>query len=477
MKLKSSKFGEYKFPSEYDVLKSVVLNKTDLTEGNNKFYNIEAHAAKDGSKFRLYSCYGRVGTPGVKEERIPTQTKDALLEAFEDLLQEKTSNKKGYKEVKVAVTKTGSEQGNKLILSDDIKKDNLTHLNKSVSVQLPTVVSNLVTRLYNEAGQACSSQLNTGQLNATAENPLGTLTLTQIDEGRNVLQDIQKILKKDKSLIDSAEPELVKLSNQFYTTIPQIIPLRPKKAKLSESEFNRNMEQYLKNIALNNTTKLDEKEDLLDLLTDVKGMVSGFASNDIVTKYREIGCEFSPLDQSSQEFRSVKDYMMTTRSNHHHWSAKVENIWKVAIGKQSNTNLPTMKDIGNIKPLFHGSRPSNILGICKKGLLMRPPGVYITGSMFGNGIYFANQSSKSEQYATARFGGDGGKGTTYFMFVADVALGKIKKYQASQSWLDKPPAGYDSVQGEKGYSLLHDEFIVYNTKQHIIQYLIEFSMR
>jgi len=474
MKLKSSKFGEFSFPTDYDVIKSVVLNKTDLAEGNNKFYNIEAHMSKDGKKYRLYSCYGRVGTPGVKEERIPGQSKEALLEAFEDLFSEKTSNKKGYKEVKVATTKTGSDQGNKLILSDDIKKDNLTHAKANTNISAP--VASLVTRLYNEAGQACSSQLNTGQLNATAENPLGTLTLTQINDGRSILQDIQKLLKKDKSLIDSAEPELVRLSNQFYTTIPQVIPLRPKKAKLTDSEFGKNMEVYLRNIALNNTTKLDEKEDLLDLLIDVKGMISGFATTDIAKKYAEIGCKFNILDQSTQEFQSIKDYVISTRSSHHHWGIKVERIWKIAIGKQLVDNLPVMQRIGNIKPLFHGSRPANILGICRKGLIQRPPGVYITGSMFGaSGLYFADQSSKSEQYAIARFGGGAGNGSTYFMFVADVALGKVKKYQTSQPWLDQPPAGYDSVQGEKGSSLLHNEFIIYNAKQHILQYLIEFS--
>jgi poly [ADP-ribose] polymerase len=61
------------------------------------------------------------------------------------------------------------------------------------------------------------------------------------------------------------------------------------------------------------------------------------------------------------------------------------------------------------------------------------------------------------------------------MFVADVALGKIKKYQSSESHLSKPPSGYDSVQGEKGSSLMHNEFIVYDLKQHILQYLVEFK--
>ena len=106
---------------------------------------------------------------------------------------------------------------------------------------------------------------------------------------------------------------------------------------------------------------------------------------------------------------------------------------------------------------------------------MRPPGVYVTGSMFGNGLYFADQSSKSEQYSTSRFGGSNGRSSdTFFLFVTDVALGKIKKYNNAQTHLSRPPGGYQSVQGEKGYSLLHNEFIIYSLNQHILQYLIEF---
>jgi poly [ADP-ribose] polymerase len=142
---------------------------------------------------------------------------------------------------------------------------------------------------------------------------------------------------------------------------------------------------------------------------------------------------------------------------------------------QKEKHIDVMKSVGNVTPLFHGSGPQNILGICKHGLLMRPPGVYITGSMFGNGLYFADQSSKSEQYAFGRMGGGRGHGDTFFMFVTDVALGNIKKYQNPQSNLDRPPSGYHSVQGEKGSHLLHNEFIIYDIKQHILQYLIEFK--
>ncbi len=471
MHLKSQRFGTMKFPTDYEVIRTVMLNKTDLAGGNNKFYLIEAHVSKDKTKFRLFSCYGRVGVDGMKEERIPPQNEPSLLEAFESLKREKTGKSKGYVEVKMASTKVGSSVGNAQILSDDIKKDKVVVEGdkKGDSSPLDPSVRKLVERLYSEAGQAVKQQLS-GSINSTVENPLGTLTLTQIEHGRKILQDIQKLIGDKPKLKGSIHADLVDLSNMFFSAIPQRIPHRPK-----PSAGEAALKEWLKTIVLNDEKRLDEKEDMLGLLSDVQGMVKGFATTDTGKKYKEIGCEYTPLDKTDDRYKNVSDYMMNSRSKRHGWKAEIKNMWTVSVKGQKDKHLKPMKEIGNIKPLFHGSGPQNILGICKHGLLMRPPGVYISGSMFGNGLYFADQSSKSEQYAFNRFGGGSGRKDTYFMFVADVALGSIKEYENAQTHLTKAPSGYHSVMGKKGNYLLHNEFIVYQLNQHILQYLIEFS--
>jgi len=420
VKIRSQRFGTNDFPSQYEVVMSATLNKTDLTGGNNKFYQIEGHEA-DG-EFRLYSCYGRVGHSGVEEERIPEQDIDSLKAAFDTL-----------------------------------------------RLQLDSGVSRLVTRLYEEAGAAVRSSLS-GSLQTTEENPLGTLTLTQIESGRSVLQDIQKLLTKKPKLQGSIHRDILDLSNQFYSSIPQTMSKRP-----TSKAGKKAMDSWLQSMALNNDIVLDEKEDLLKLLSDVQGMVGGFATTDADKRYADIGCEYIPLEKGGPKFRKVEKFMQSTRSRHHGWGVEVVNIWGMSVKGQKSKHVGTMKKVGNVKPLFHGSRSANILGICKSGLLMRPPGVYITGSMFGNGLYFADQSSKSEQYSTSRFGGGGSRSHTYFLFVVDVALGKVKKYERAQMHLSEPPGGYHSVQGTKGYSLLHNEFIIYSLGQHIMQYLIEFK--
>lgn len=463
------------FPKDYDVIRTATLNKTDLAGGNNKFYQIEAHVSKDKKKFRLFSCYGRVGSDGQKEERVPPQDENSLLAAFESLKAEKTGRSKGYVEVKMAAVKVGSSVANAQILSDDVKKDKLITAGDDKAapkVTLHNSVQKLVDRLYEEAGQAVQRQLS-GSLNATAENPLGTLTLSQIDHGRGILQEIQQLIADKPKVKGTVHKDLVDLSNKFFSAIPQKIAHRPK-----PSEGQKALDEWLKTIVLNDEQRLDDKEELLKLLSDVQGMVGGFATSDIYKKYQEIGCEYTYVDRTDERYKKVEDYVNKSRSTRHDWKVDVVNLWTVNVKGQKDKHVPTMKGVGNIKPLFHGSRPQNILGICKKGLLLRPPGVYITGSMFGNGLYFADQSSKSEQYSFG--GGWGSRGSnkdTYFMFVADVALGKIKEYEDAQSHLTKAPSGYHSVLGKKGRYLYHNEFIIYDIKQHVLQYLIEFRTR
>jgi len=467
--MKSQPLGTAKFPDSYNVVRTVTLNKTDLTGGNNKYYTIEGHESKDGKFFRLYSRYGRVGHTGTEEERIPpVQDITNLNIAFEHLKNEKI-RKKGYVEVLVAQSKMGSSVGNTQIISTDIKQDKVQTGKKGTTLKLHNSVVALVDRLYGEAGQAVRNQLS-GSLNTTIENPLGTLTQSQIKLGRNILQEVQTLLTQKPKLQDSIHSDLIMLSNKFYSAIPQTMALRPI-SKMGQAA----MDTWLKKMALNNSKILDEKEDLLDLLEDVQGLVNGFTSTDVEKKYTEIGCEYEYLEPTDERRVKAEKYVLSTRSSAHDWKCQIKNVWKIKVKEQTEDYSKYMKEVGNIKSLFHGSGPQNILGICKRGLLMRPPGVYVTGSMFGNGLYFADQSSKSEQYAFGRYSGFGGKGDTYFMFLADVALGKVMEYTTPQSNLSKAPNGYHSVMGKKGNYLYHNEFIIYEVKQHVLEYLIEFK--
>jgi len=129
---------------------------------------------------------------------------------------------------------------------------------------------------------------------------------------------------------------------------------------------------------------------------------------------------------------------------------------------------------------WHGSRNENWFNIIQTGLMIRPSGAVHTGSMFGDGIYFANKSQKSLGYSSLSGSywshGSSNKG---YLALFDVHVGKQKDitshdsscHSLSQAVMNRE--GFDSVYAHGGMDLRNDEFIIYDGKQCTIAYLIE----
>jgi poly [ADP-ribose] polymerase len=132
------------------------------------------------------------------------------------------------------------------------------------------------------------------------------------------------------------------------------------------------------------------------------------------------------------------------------------------------------------KLYWHGSRNENWFNIVQTGLMIRPSGAIHTGSMFGDGIYFANKSQKALGYTSMRgsywASGSSNKG---YLALFDVHTGNQKHitnhdyscYSLSKAKLAVD--GFDSVYAHGGADLRNDEFIAYDSNQCTIAYLIE----
>jgi poly [ADP-ribose] polymerase len=128
--------------------------------------------------------------------------------------------------------------------------------------------------------------------------------------------------------------------------------------------------------------------------------------------------------------------------------------------------------------LWHGSRNQNWFNIIQTGLLIRPSGVIHTGSMFGDGIYFANKAKKSIGYSSLSgsywAGGNDNKG---YLALFDVHIGKQYDVQTSDSSLSQKKldakGDYDCTFAHAGSALYNDEIIVYESKRCTIAYIVE----
>lgn len=444
MPLKAVKYVDDTGFEDYKVVKTMSLNYLDPIENSNKFYTAEIHECN--GKYRVFTHYGRLGKKGTKDVRFTDDYGKAERE-FESLIRKKTNN--GYKVVELAQSNTGSEKGTQLV-----NKNNVTAMNLGKKKSnLEPLIEQLVRDLYFEAGKQLS-QLVEGEFSSSNASPLGKLSVRQIERGRKVLHEIAYLLNMHTVL----KPEHVYLlSKDYYSYIPKVFGHKIK----------------VEDALILTQERLQEEMEILTFYEDAIRMGSVIYDNENLDKqYEALNTDIKVLDPTSKKYKQLVKYVNNTESKHHNVHLVVEKIYEI-----NQKNAPIFDDsYGNIRELFHGSRSANIAAILSTNLKLprQLQGVFITGAMFGPGIYFADQSTKSSQYACARFGGKVNKNDRAYLFVSDVALGKMHKVDAAHYFLE-PPKGFDSVKGVEGHSLLHNEYIVYKENQQQIRYMIEFT--
>lgn len=451
--------GEPKFPKDFDVIKKAVLQVTDIKTNRNKYYAIELHESKN--KYRVYTHYGRTDDlesnpeAGVRESRYC----DSLNEAekiYNKIFSEKTSTKKGYKEINLASSKIGSKKtfGQSSGIMDD---QTLNKLKDQTIIPVSTLSKQLqdfVDYIYAEATNKLTSTVNVNITANGIETPLGVLTVGQIDKGQNYLDQLSVLLNKNKT--KSVENDIIDLTGEFYTVVPH--------------KFGRSKEAAQEAI-INSIEKLTAKQDTLQLMRDMlnvnsKGNV--LASSAIEQKYKALDCVIEVLDKNDPRFKKIESF--TVKSKVGYGSiGKIKNIYSL---RRDSEHILFNKEIGNEKLLFHGSRVQNWVGILSRGILLPKNvvklGVHRTDAgWLGHGIYFGDAIDTSLAYA-----GSGRRGTS-FIAIATVALGKIKDYNKITYGLTEPPPGYHSCHGVRGTQFADDEFVVYNHNQQKLEYLIE----
>lgn len=418
------------------ILKRESLNFFNPQNNNNKFYIIELQQLPDGD-FEVSGTYGRVGTEGTVFEK-----KYSSLSVAESEYEKKLNSKlaKGYVKVKLATHSLGSN-ANKLTVDSNVVK---TTSSKST---LDSQIQKLVTQLYDEANKAVSMSLS-GSISSDIKAPLGNLSPGAIAEGREIINDLGDAIKKGYS------SQIERLSIQYYNKIPRIMPAN---LRIDRSWI------------LGTNEKLNEELDTLQLYEDTLRMLPAMVSHDTDAKYVGLHCDIRHVTDS-KTLEYVRKKVCNSIASNHHYSLEVINVYEI-----NQHNAPKFDSSpGNVRNLFHGSRSCNLVGILSSHLKMPNslPNVQKTGAMFGPGIYFASESSKSFNYSDCRFGGGRNKYDTAFLFIVEVALGKIKKVDRATNFME-PPAGYDSVKGCKGISLYNDEYIVYKENRARIKYLVE----
>ena len=309
--------------------------------------------------------------------------------------------------------------------------------------------------------------------------PLGKLSKNQIKAGYAALKEIEDLIQSKK-----LGKDLVEANNDFYTRIPHDFGMRTPPMIRTNAEIR-------------------EKMKLLEILEDIEVAVKALnqkseIDNPVDRHYDQLDCEIKLLDHEDKMFKIIQSYLTKNHGpTHNNYKMKLLDVFEVK--KQEEHDR--FKDVGNRMLLWHGSRLTNWAGILSQGLRIAPPEAPVTGYMFGKGCYFADCSSKSANYCYTTTGKNTG-----LVSLSEVSLGAWNELKNADCDADKLPKGKLSTKGlgrsepnknewvtlddgcivpvgnlksapnkaeANTYSLLYNEFVVYDVAQIKIRYLVK----
>ena len=416
-----------------------MLVMTNAEGNNNKFYEMKI---EDNDEVIIR--YGRVGANGV------TESKGFGEATFEKVKASKV--KKGYKPVDVVVNEGGrptSSNGGSLA---EIAKRDVAGGDARLGALLDRLAQ--INRFQLLAASGGQIDIVDGEV----KTALGVLiSLDSITKAKADLQELANYVNAN-----DYSSSYVNLLQEYLTKIPQKV------------SHKRGWDQTF----FTEHTTLTSQYDLLDQLENsVKNSKPVEVTDEQVEIARVFGYSLEVVEDGADFEKLRKFYNSTLQSRHVSSSKKLVRVYRMTNDEKAALYEATKARLGNEQMLWHGTRACNVLSILKGGLIVPPTtggNFTIAGRMFGNGVYFSDQSSKSLNYSVGYWGSDGvDKGNSVFMLNASVAMGK--SYTPDRP-IQNRPAGYDSIYAVGGKSgVMNNEMIVPDLNQFRLDFLCEFE--
>lgn len=417
--------------------------KSDVAKNNNKFWYIELY-----DNCEVITRNGRVGDSAQVHPKS-FSSMSAAETFFDGRIREKTGARKGYTELKVVIgANTEVKQVASGSLADIALKQissNNTNTQKLIRYLSQKNIHNIVS----------ATTIEYDESKGTFSTPCGIITQEGIDTARDLLDDISPYITQNKWH-----------DSDFVKKIQQYIQLIPRKTarKLVVEELIPTVEA------------INKENQILDALSASLQQVISTPITENATEKDQPKVFSVSVDvvDDKKIIDHIKKFFNQTR-NQMHTSANlnIKTVYAVKIDHMALAYETKGKKLGNIMELWHGTRVENVLSILKGGLVIpKSNSGHVTGRLFGDGLYFSDQSTKSLNYAQG-YWGHGSTDNNCFMFLADVAMGKAYTPTYCQKDI---PSGYNSFYAKANVSgVRNNEMIVPNVYQANLTYLIEFT--
>ncbi len=291
---------------------------------------------------------------------------------------------------------------------------------------------------------------------------LGPVTLAQITEAEALIAAIEAKIPP----ASAASPTDI---SRYLTLIPQRISNLRNTDKWLTMEWVR------------------EQRDLLDALRTAVNLNTPTAASDAVEPMKARH-KLVEVPKGSKVFKDIeKRFRESLNAAHVAANYKPARVWAV-----TDENAPEwdtlMEERKWHRTLWHGTTAGNVLSILRTGLICPPSSDsrYATsGRMFGDGVYFSDQSTKSLNYAVGAWNRNTGTGNP-MMFLADVAMGREYRTTAAdtassatrtaRTGTDHKGRPHTSLFVRAGTcGVRNNEMIVWDSAAIKITYLVEFE--
>jgi hypothetical protein len=212
--------------------------------------------------------------------------------------------------------------------------------------------------------------------------------------------------------------------------------------------------------------------------------------NPIDEQYEKLNCKIKCVQNTSKEYKMIETFIENTRD---HYNLKIIDMFE--LDRDGEKKIFNPLKLGNKKLLFHGSRFSNFPGILSNGLRIAPPEAPSSGYNYGKGIYLADFAGKSTPYSQP-----GLSNNEILLILCEAALGTPRELLRPDYNAANLPSGCHSThalgrvrpnpdgsqvfeknievpmgkrQDFSGGGVGYNEFIVYNTNQIRMRFLVK----
>lgn len=440
-----------------EIIEEEMLVKVSATANNNKFY----HVVLD-SNGTIIKRWGRVGTDGVSSSESGSSAR------FQSVVNAK--KKRGY--VSTGIVSTQSKASGEKVELEAVAKKVLT--SKRGNVEIDRLIETLVSINAHQIIESSGGLIKVND-SGVISTPLGILNNTSLQEAEKILNSIKapSTVPMDKvekylQLVPQTVPRQRGWGADFFTTHTTVPQQKEFLKQLSESLKWYEEEAKAQKAAVSS----DEQE------------------IDLEVKYAKLfRSKIDILDSNSLEFKKIQKYYESSKNAQHGYSVnqlKLKRVFTLTDEDGQETYDKVLSEIGNERQLWHGTRAFNVLSILRKGLFVPPlnGSIQTVGRMFGPGVYFSPQSSKSANYARGGVWSSGPTQDNCFMFLANVAMGNEFRPQyfdnsslkKAHSGTDRKGRSFDSISVKGGTcGVMNDEIIVWNTDAINLKYLCEFD--